>query len=532
MSKKTIVLADNSYTIRRIVELSFSEEEAIELVSFEDGANLKKRLLELKPEIVMVDIKLPDFSGYEVCKFINTTESLQLTKVFLLKGGFEPIDESLLTNLKYASIITKPFDSNALVATIKKIFSSPAKAAPGTIPAETPAFAPGDIPEVEGLSEPESEISFSDVKEEVGTEGILSDGASPRIDQYMPTDDVLPSEEITQGTQPEVDTLAPSKEDEMANPFEEEAPGAIATRKTLSEEELDIKMNIQAQERELDIESLTQEEIKIKQHLNVGGPPFTGDQPGATGKPGADMPGQFEDQQLDIPAAGTMYEGNEKEKRTEAAEPPLQIDDLLDQQKAEVPEAAETDKYPEIEKALGLEEINFEKEIKSEPEPVDSVPATEEKSGFPDFEPGQEIQKTPVQEDPLLVEEDILEGTGSAAGIEFEIPGMEKPSLSENQGIKEEPDEREPVQEEMFTLQPREDQDFSPVEESPPTDEERLETPAIKKEELLYKVEDKLTIAIKEILWDVVPPMAEKIIKSEIEKLKAEVDKSFEYIEK
>ena len=109
MSKKTIVLADNSYTIRRIVELSFSEEEEIELVSCEDGANLKERLLELKPEIVLVDIKLPEFSGYEVCKFINTTESLKLTKVFLLKGGFEPIDESLLTNLKYASIITKPF---------------------------------------------------------------------------------------------------------------------------------------------------------------------------------------------------------------------------------------------------------------------------------------------------------------------------------------------------------------------------------------------------------------------------------------
>ena len=531
MSKKTIVLADNSYTIRRIVELSFSEEEEIELVSFEDGANLKERLLELKPEIVLVDIKLPEFSGYEVCKFINTTESLKVTKVFLLKGGFEPIDESLLTNLKYASIITKPFDSNALVATIKKILSSPAKVTPGTTPEETPSFTPGDIPEVEGLSEPESEINFSDVKEQVGTEGILGAAASPRADQYMPSDDVLPSEEITQGTQPEVDTLAPGKEDEMANPFEEEPPGDIATQKTLSEEELDIKMNIKAQEKELDIESLTQEEIKIKQHLKVGAEPAVADQPGATWKTGTDMPGQLDDLQLDIPVDGTMYEGNEKGKETKAAEPPLQIDDLLGQQKAEIPESAEMDKFPEIEKALGQEEINFEKEINPEPDEVEPPPAVEGKPGLPGFESGQEIQKTPVREEPSMAE-NILQDTGASHEMEFEVPGMEKPPMSENRKVEEEPAEKKTGPDEMFTPQPPLNQDFAPEEKSSPSYEATVETPTIEKEELLYKVEDKLTLAIKEILWDVVPPMAEKIIKGEIEKLKAEVDKSFEYIEK
>ena len=87
MSKKTIVLADNSYTIRRIVELSFSEEENIELVSFENSINLREKLVELKPAIVLVDIKLPEFNGYDVCRFINSADSLKQTQVFLLKGG-------------------------------------------------------------------------------------------------------------------------------------------------------------------------------------------------------------------------------------------------------------------------------------------------------------------------------------------------------------------------------------------------------------------------------------------------------------
>ncbi len=56
MSRKTIVLADNSYTIRRIVELSFSDETDIELVTFENGLNLKEKLVELRPQIILVDI--------------------------------------------------------------------------------------------------------------------------------------------------------------------------------------------------------------------------------------------------------------------------------------------------------------------------------------------------------------------------------------------------------------------------------------------------------------------------------------------
>ena len=54
-----------------------------------------------------------------------------------------------------------------------------------------------------------------------------------------------------------------------------------------------------------------------------------------------------------------------------------------------------------------------------------------------------------------------------------------------------------------------------------------LDARAIDNEEVLKRVEDRLIVAIKEILWEVVPPLAEKIIKEEIETIKAEVSKSF-----
>ena len=50
----------------------------------------------------------------------------------------------------------------------------------------------------------------------------------------------------------------------------------------------------------------------------------------------------------------------------------------------------------------------------------------------------------------------------------------------------------------------------------------------IKKEEIIHKVEDTLTVAVKEILWEVVPPLAEKIIKEEIKKIKSDIDSNTE----
>ena len=61
--------------------------------------------------------------------------------------------------------------------------------------------------------------------------------------------------------------------------------------------------------------------------------------------------------------------------------------------------------------------------------------------------------------------------------------------------------------------------------------EEKTESellPEADKEKIITKVEDTLTIAVKEILWEIVPPLAEKIIKEEIQKIKSEIDSSSE----
>lgn len=281
MSIKTIVLADNSYTIRRIVELSFSEEKDIEVKSFENSLNLKEKLLELRPHIVMVDIKLPEFNGYQVCKFVQESESLQHTKVFLLKGGFEPIDENMLKNLRYVEIITKPFDSIALVSKVKKLMDempAPAQAffappPPMNMEMEMPSSVPEDVPEIDSMAESDSDISFSDIKDEIDSDSFMgNDEFSGASAPYpYPDDEIMPNEEITQrqGAGPDRDNLAPHVTEDFENPFADEMnmEGGAFDTDSLTEEELNIKRNIEYQERELEIGSLTMEEMDIKQDI-------------------------------------------------------------------------------------------------------------------------------------------------------------------------------------------------------------------------------------------------------------------------
>lgn len=603
MSRKTIVLADNSYTIRRIVELSFSDETDIELVTFENGLNLKEKLVELRPQIVLVDIKLPEFDGYEVCKFVQGSEALTGTKVFLLKGGFEPIDENLLQDLKYENIITKPFDSNALVSNIKKLLEK----MPGKTTADAALEIPSSLPEDEDLLEPIPEtpkdINFADVKGEIDSDEILPDEDELiHAPGSFPDDEVLPSEEITR-TQPDIDTITPAQEEED-NPFEEAAAKTpsptLAGDTSLTEEELNIKRNIEMQEKELQIESLTLEEINIQRDIERHeresalpgqGPAMDTVISDEAEGPDADTSDSFPDEsklepqepqedffppdekKVEPPEPGpTTFEADEKDmfSRGGDEQEPEEIPDIKYETdigrksllEIEPPPDAETpipEPGPQPPEILSTEEMEI-----PEPEPL---PQNEEvlSPEAIQFDSDQDLEKEAV--------EFATEVTAGPPGVrEYEIPDLGMPSTPptpqpkvkfEEEEIPE-PEMEEPIAPRFPKTPPRpkqvteeiapEELDFMEIPQLPPQPSkvkveeiapEIMETikapeaplipestpdlkqiPKLQQEEILNKIEHKLTRAIKEMLWEIVPPLAEKIIKQEIETLTADAEKS------
>lgn len=123
----TLLLADDSVVIQKLVGLSFVNED-IEIVSVDNGDDAVTRAAECKPDIILADVVMPGLSGYEVCSAVRNNPDLANTPVLLLTGTFEAFDESRASDVGATGHITKPFEAQALVDRVNEILAQHATA--------------------------------------------------------------------------------------------------------------------------------------------------------------------------------------------------------------------------------------------------------------------------------------------------------------------------------------------------------------------------------------------------------------------
>lgn len=110
MSKRKLLLADDSVTIQKVVNLTFADE-GIEVLSVGDGDSAMEKIGEFSPDLVMADVNMPGLNGYQICEKIREDASLRQTPVILLVGSFEPFDEEEAKRVGADDFLTKPFQS-------------------------------------------------------------------------------------------------------------------------------------------------------------------------------------------------------------------------------------------------------------------------------------------------------------------------------------------------------------------------------------------------------------------------------------
>jgi CheY-like chemotaxis protein len=116
--RRTILLADDSTTIRRLVIQTFADAD-FRIVEVSNGDAAIKMVEEVRPDIVLTDIYMPGKNGYEVCAYIRHHPALAHTPVILLVGAFDAFDEETARVSGASSNITKPFEPGALIDLVK-----------------------------------------------------------------------------------------------------------------------------------------------------------------------------------------------------------------------------------------------------------------------------------------------------------------------------------------------------------------------------------------------------------------------------
>ncbi len=112
MASSTLLLADDSVTIQKVVNLTFSGE-GVEVESVSDGNSALDSLRESPPDLVMADVNIPGVNGYEICEKVKSMDLGRDIPVILLVGSFEPFDEEEAKRVGADAHITKPFESIA-----------------------------------------------------------------------------------------------------------------------------------------------------------------------------------------------------------------------------------------------------------------------------------------------------------------------------------------------------------------------------------------------------------------------------------
>src|SRR6202022_4928348 len=86
-----ILLAADSLTIQKVVELTFSDSD-YDLVCVSNGQKALDRVRDDRPDSILADVVMPEKNGYEVCEAIKGNPATARIPVVLLSGTFEPFD--------------------------------------------------------------------------------------------------------------------------------------------------------------------------------------------------------------------------------------------------------------------------------------------------------------------------------------------------------------------------------------------------------------------------------------------------------
>ncbi len=115
-----VLLADDSPHAQRMGE-RILREEGFEVASVTDGETALIRLRDVDPDLILLDAFLPKRSGYDICKEIKQTASLNFTSVVLTYGLTEPIDSQKVTMSGADATLQKPFESGSLLELIRPL---------------------------------------------------------------------------------------------------------------------------------------------------------------------------------------------------------------------------------------------------------------------------------------------------------------------------------------------------------------------------------------------------------------------------
>ncbi len=120
----TLLAADDSATMRRIIEMTFAAED-VRVVTAATSEAALRAIAEERPDVVLLDAALPGTDGYEIARAMRNNTAVASIPVILLTSQLVKYDPERGRECGVSDHVVKPFDSQALIDRVQQAIARP-----------------------------------------------------------------------------------------------------------------------------------------------------------------------------------------------------------------------------------------------------------------------------------------------------------------------------------------------------------------------------------------------------------------------
>ena len=119
----TVLVVDDSASVRKLIELTL-RREGFSVISATSGIGALATLADTAPDVILLDVMLLELDGLQLCRVIRNHPKYKDTPIVMLSGRESESDRAAGLEAGVDAYLTKPFQPQVLVATVRDHLTS------------------------------------------------------------------------------------------------------------------------------------------------------------------------------------------------------------------------------------------------------------------------------------------------------------------------------------------------------------------------------------------------------------------------